>query len=181
MSCISRDPVLNTCAMFDAKQLSDHQVQSVRDWAADGAQLADIQKRLEEEMELRLSYMDTRFLILDLGVEIRNLAKEEAESSQVEEPASIEPGSEDDKMLSEDDLEVLPPPSQGKVTVTVDGIARPGLMASGRVTFGDGKSGIWYVDEMGRLGIDPEEEGYRPGEADILAFQRELQAVMEAR
>ena len=55
MSCISGVPVLNTCAMFDAKQLSDHQVQSVRDWAADGAQLADIQKRLEEEMELRLS------------------------------------------------------------------------------------------------------------------------------
>lgn len=167
--------------MFDAKKLSDQQVQSIRDWAAGGAQLADIQKRLEEEMELRLSYMDTRFLILDLGVEIRNLAREEAESRQLEQGASAGPEPEDDSELSEDDLEVVPPSSGGKVTVTVDEIARPGLMASGRVTFGDGKGGMWYVDEMGRLGIDPEVEGYRPSEADILAFQRELQSVMEAR
>ena len=74
--------------MFDSKLLNDEQVQSIRDWAAEGAQLADIQKRLEEEMKFRLSYMDTRFLILDLGVEIRNLAKEEAESRQAEEAAS---------------------------------------------------------------------------------------------
>lgn len=167
--------------MFDSKLLNDEQVQSIRDWAAEGAQLADIQKRLEEEMKFRLSYMDTRFLILDLGVEIRNLAKEEAESRQAEEAASAGQETEDINEISEDDLEVLPPPGGGNIKVTVDDIARPGLMASGRVTFGDGQGGMWYVDEMGRLGIDPEVEGYRPSEADILAFQRELQAVMEAR
>ena len=156
-------------------------MQSIRDWAAGGAQLADIQKRLEEQMELRLSYMDTRFLILDLGVEIRNLAKEEAESKQAEEAASAEQEPGVSNELTEDELEVLPPPGGANIKVTVDDIARPGLMASGRVTFGDGQGGMWYVDEMGRLGIDPEVEGYRPSEADILAFQRELQAVMEAR
>jgi hypothetical protein len=40
---------------------------------------------------------------------------------------------------------------------------------------------MWYVDEMGRLGIDPEVEGYQPSEAYIQAFQRELQSVMESR
>ena len=56
--------------MFDAKKLSEDQVLLIGQWAANGAQLTDIQKRLEDEMEFRLSYMDTRFLILDLGVEI---------------------------------------------------------------------------------------------------------------
>ena len=75
----------------------------------------------------------------------------------------------------------MPPSDGGNVKVSVDDIARPGLMASGRVTFAGGQGGMWYVDEMGRLGIDPEVEGYQPSEADVMAFQRELQVVMDAR
>lgn len=169
--------------MFDAKKLSEDQVLLISQWAANGAQLTDIQKRLEDEMEFRLSYMDTRFLILDLGVEIRNLAQEQAETEQSEqdEVAKSESDAKNGEELTEDDIEVLPPSAGGNVTVSVDDIARPGLMASGRVTFAGGQGGMWYVDEMGRLGIDPEVEGYQPSEADIMAFQRELQLVMDAR
>ena len=169
--------------MFDAKKLSEDQVLLIGQWAANGAQLADIQKRLEDEMEFRLSYMDTRFLILDLGVEIRNLAQEQAETEQSEqdEVAKSESDAKNGEELTEDDIEVLPPSAGGNVKVSVDDIARPGLMASGRVTFAGGQGRMWYVDEMGRLGIDPEVEGYQPSEADIMAFQRELQLVMDAR
>ena len=169
--------------MFDSKQLSDEQVLCVRQWAAEGGQLADIQKRLEEEMQYRLSYMDTRFLVLDLGIEIRNLAQEAAEKEQTEQANSpdVEGDAQKSGELTEDDIEVLPPAGASEVKVSVDDIARPGLMASGHVTFADGNSGMWYVDEMGRLGIDPEVEGYQPSESDILAFQRELQTVMESR
>ncbi|BDS08589.1 hypothetical protein NT6N_36290 [Oceaniferula spumae] len=167
--------------MFDAKKLTEDQVAAIKGWAEEGAQLADIQKRMEDEMEFRLTYMDTRFLVLDLGIEIRNLAEEE-KAKEAEEAAAnpVDPTLDE---LTEDDLEILPPTPQGsgKVRVTVDGIARPGVMASGRVTFADSQGGTWYVDEMGRLGVDPDTEGYRPTEADILAFQKELQAVMDAR
>ncbi len=54
-------------------------------------------------------------------------------------------------------------------------------MASGRVNFPNGQSGMWYVDEQGQLGLDPDTDGYRPTEADVMAFQRELQATMESR
>ena len=169
--------------MFDAKKLSEDQALLISQWTANGAQLTDIQKRLEDEMEFRLSYMDTRFLILDLGVEIRNLAQEQAETEQSEqdEVAKSESDAKNGEELTEDDIEVLPPSAGGNVKVSVDDIARPGLMASGRVTFAGGQGGMWYVDEMGRLGIDPEVEGYQPSEADIMAFQRELQLVMDAR
>lgn len=164
--------------MFDAKKLTEEQVSTIQNWAAEGAQLADIQKRMEDEMEHRLTYMDTRFLVLDLGIELRNL-EAEAKAEEAEKTEAVPKQDE----LTEDDLEILPPNNQssGPVRVTVDEIARPGVMASGRVTFGDSQSGMWYVDEMGRLGIDPDTAGYRPTEADLLAFQSELQKVMESR
>ena len=164
--------------MFDAKKLTEEQVSTIKKWASEGAQLADIQERMEEEMECRLTYMDTRFLVLDLGIELRNL-EEEAKAEESDEVDS----KQEQEELTEDDLEILPPNNQssGPVIVTVDEIARPGVMASGRVTFGNSQSGMWYVDEMGRLGIDPDTAGYRPAEADLLAFQRELQKVMESR
>lgn len=157
--------------MFDAKKLTEDQVSTIKQWAADGAQLPDIQKKMEDEMETRLTYMDTRFLVLDLGIEI--ISPKEAEP---EEPAAKEE-------LTEEDLEILPPEgtpgADGAVTVTVDEIARPGVMVSGRVTFPDGEGGMWYVDEMGRLGIDPDTAGYRPSEPDVIAFQKKLQSVMD--
>lgn len=189
MTCIGCKPDLNrTHRMFDTKKLSEDQVTLIRQWAADGAQLADIQKRLEQEMEIRLNYMDTRFLALDLVIEIRNLAQEAAEAEQESEAKldadAVQAEAADE--LTEDDLEILPPAggeagAGGDVKVTVDEITRPGLMASGRVTFADGQGGMWYVDEMGRLGVDPETPGYSPSEVDVMAFQRELQAVMETR
>lgn len=164
--------------MFDAKQLTDDQVDTIKSWAAEGDQLADIQKRMEDELEFRLTYMDVRFLILDLGIELRSEVEDVVEEDTEDEldPALDKALDE----LTEDDLEVMPPPvAGGPVRVTVDEIARPGVMVSGRVTFPDGQGGGWYVDEMGRLGIDPDTAGYRPSEPDLVTFQKELQSVME--
>ncbi len=161
--------------MFDAKKLTEEQVATIRGWAAEGDQLADIQKRMESEMDIRLTYMDTRFLILDLGIELK---KEDEEVEEQPEPAEDE-AEKPLEELTEDDMEILPPADQGgNVRVTVDEIARPGMMVTGKVTFSDGQSGMWYVDEMGRLGIDPDQPGYRPTESDITLFQKELQTVM---
>ena len=183
MSCIVRLPDLNKPdTMFDAKKLTDDQVGVIAQWAADGAQLADIQKRMEDEMEIRLTYMDTRFLVLDLGIEIRNLDEEAKVAAAAEEATNPAQDAEvpSNDELTVDDLEILPPtPAGGKVTVTVDEIARPGVMASGRVTFPGGQGGMWYVDQQGSLGVDPDTEGYQPTEADIMAFQHELQAAMD--
>lgn len=165
--------------MFDAKKLTSEQVDTIRTWADQGAQLADIQKRMEQEMDLLLTYMDTRFLVLDLGIEIQSPEADEPEVS--EETKDDLPDAAD---LTEDDIEILPPGASevgGKVAVTVDELVRPGMMVSGRVTFPDGEQGMWYVDDMGRLGIDPDTPGYRPSETDLMTFQRELQAVMEGR
>jgi len=72
--------------------------------------------------------------------------------------------------------EVLPPMS--KVTVGVDQITRPGALISGKVNFSDGQSADWYLDQTGRLGVVPKQQGYKPTAADVQDFQLALQQEM---
>ena len=46
-------------------KLAPEQTQAVKSWIAAGASIADVQKRLNDEFKVSLTYMDTRFLILD--------------------------------------------------------------------------------------------------------------------
>ena len=57
----------------------------------------------------------------------------------------------------------------------------PGTIASGDVTFSDGKTGKWYLDQMGRLGIGNLPEGYRPSPTDAALFQQQLMGLLQAR
>ena len=138
-------------------------------------------------MEVKMTYMDTRFLVLDLEVTIRDLdeearviaaakAKKLAEKeAELQKDMPEEVASEDSELVA--DQESVDH-SHGNVSVTVDGIAQPGLMASGRVTFSDGNAAMWYIDERG-LGLNPDVEGYQPNSSDIEAFQLELQMIMD--
>ena len=48
------------------------------------------------------------------------------------------------------------------------------LMTMARLTFSDGVSGKWALDQYGRLMLDTGKKGYQPPAADVQAFQREL-------
>jgi hypothetical protein len=151
--------------MFSSSKLSEEQKATIRQWADGGATMADLQRRLGEELEIRLTYMETRFLVLDLGLQFREESK--AEEKKAEGPAL------DGDDLDDDDVPAGP---VGGVAVTVDDLAVPGAVVSGRVTFADGQRAMWYLDQMGRLGLDPDVAGYRPSREDIAEFQRQLQA-----
>jgi hypothetical protein len=72
----------------------------------------------------------------------------------------------------------LLPPEPGStqsVSVTVDQIARPGALVSGKVTFSDGQKADWSLDQMGRLALAAQQKGYRPSQADVQEFQMALQ------
>ena len=67
----------------------------------------------------------------------------------------------------------------GDVAITVSSITKPGMMASGSVTFSDGVTCDWYVDELGRPGLVPPAEGYQPPEADMPKFGQKLQQSLQ--
>lgn len=88
-----------------------------------------------------------------------------------------------DDELAEDELDNLPPAAGGNVTVSVDKVTLiPGAMASGTVTFGDGVTGKWIVDQYGRPGFtEVSKPGYRPSPGDAQAFMQELSRALQQR
>ena len=132
--------------------------------------MADLQKRLKDDFGFNVTYMDTRFLSLDLALNFQ-VDKEESEgANDTENPEAQE----------EVDLEPLVQDKE-TVTVTLDQVARPGAMVSGTVTFSDGMKALWLIDEMGRPSIDPDQPGYQPSEADLVIFQAELKGLLDGQ
>jgi hypothetical protein len=148
---------LQNHAMFSTKQLSGEQVTAIQSWAAGGAQLPDIQLRIKEDFGFSLTYMDTRFLVLDLGIEII--------VEKMEKPAA--------------EIKQAPIPT-GAVSVTMDAIAVPGAIVSGKVVFSDGEAGVWMLDQTGRPALDPDTPNYSPNREDVMEFQKQLRALIES-
>jgi hypothetical protein len=157
--------------------LDDAQKTQVTVWIEQGLKLAEIQKRLETEFGLRLTYMEVKLLVSDLQV----LPKDAEPSRPVDlgaktssAPAPASPGAEPEITPLDDMADDLPP-AAGRVKVSVDQIARAGAVVSGGVTFSDGKQGTWFLDQTGRLGLAPAEKGYRPPADDLPEFQAALE------
>jgi hypothetical protein len=149
-------------------KLDEAQRQKVADWIAEGAKLSEIQNRLTKEFGIKLTYMEARFLVDDL-----KLTPHDPEPPKVVEPpaAAAKPLTTTPVPPSEAGL----PPLGGKVSVTVDQIARPGAIVSGKVTFSDSQTAEWYLDQSGRLGVVPTVQGYKPSAPDVQEFQLALQ------
>lgn len=158
--------------------LTEAQRNTVAAWLAEGLKLSEIQKRLEAEFNLRLTYMEVKFLIGDLQLMPKDQDPPKAADAAVlgSRDASAPPpqsGAGTVKAPAAGPMPAAPAVPAG-VSVSVDEINRPGAMVSGKVTFSDGQKGVWYVDQMGRLGVAPEQKGYRPSAPDMREFQMAL-------
>lgn len=151
--------------------LTEEQRQRVSAWIGQGAKLSEIQNRLAEEFGLKLTYMEARFLVDDL-----KLVPKDPEPPKTPEPPAAKPLEAKPVSAEESfDDEIPAPAGGGKVSVTVDQIMRPGSLISGKVTFSDGQLADWYLDQAGRLGVVPKQQGYKPAAADVQEFQLALQ------
>jgi hypothetical protein len=170
-------------------QLTDEQMEQVRQWCADEADLATVQQRIAAEFDIRLTYLDTRMLLADLGATAGKSDKElereatqarEAEKTQHENTLDKKPGSPDEPSdAAGTSVDPAGMPTGGKASVSVSSVTPPGMIVAGTVTFSDGKSAEWYLDQLGRLGMNPQDPSYKPSEADLMAFQKELQQVLK--
>lgn len=158
-------------------KLDDAQNKKVSAWIAEGLKLSEIQKRLGTECGLNLTYMEVRMLVDDL-----KLMPKDPPPPKVDKPLSPPPPAAGsalpDAGESREEGNASPAPlsGTGKVSVTVDTVARPGALVSGNVTFGDGQSAVWHLDQMGRLGLAPKQPGYKPSAGDLQAFQQTLES-----
>jgi hypothetical protein len=132
-------------------------------WIADGMGLSDVQKKINQDFGIVLTYMDVRFLVDDL------------ELTLVDPEAPADP-----KDLSKENAPEAPEADAlaGGVQIEVDGVTPPGAMASGSVTFSDGEVKKWTIDQFGRLSMSGGTADYKPSDQDVMEFQQQLEKAL---
>ena len=170
--------------------LTPEQTAAVSSWVAAGDNLSTIQKKLREQFSVALTYMDVRFLVDDLNLQLKDAPKKvDASDVTKTQPKAAAPGAATSPSPSavpgEDDLadEALPPAGLGGVILDVDSVTLiPGAIASGKVTFSDGVTGKWIIDHQGRPGFtEISQPGYRPTPEDAKSFMNQLEAELQRR
>lgn len=157
---------------FVPMNLDEAQRKKVAGWIEEGLKLSEIQNRIGTEFGVRLTYMDVRFLVDDLKLVPKDPEIPKAPAGALTStPNAASPSQPAADPQSADAI----PPTRG-VSVSVDQLARPGTIASGKVTFSDGNRADWHFDQSGRLGLLPQQPGYRPPAADLQEFQIALEA-----
>jgi len=181
--------------------LTPEQTAAVASWVAAGDNLSAVQKKLSEQFKVSMTYRDVRFLVDDLNLALIDPAPK-VDASDVSKTQPAKPaapakkgfidkakeklglGAEAPAGADEPDEEPdAVPAGASTVSVTLDKVVLiPGALASGTVTFSDGVTGKWIVDNQGRPGFTQvSQPGYRPTPADGQAFMQELSAALQQR
>ena len=153
-----------------------------------GTKLSDIQNMINEKFAANLTYMDVRIMASTLDIDWQKVNPAPAPAPQPETPAAPQaeaaPAALPQEMPAENDPavpageEALPEmPDTSTTIVEISKLARPGMMLSGTVTFANGSSADWCIDQMGRLGVE-NLKGDKPSQQDIEAFQIKLDQVI---
>jgi hypothetical protein len=188
--------------------LTPEQKQAVSSWVAAGDNLSAVQKKLLDQFQISLTYRDVRFLVDDLDLALKDPAPK-VDTSDVSKTPPAKPAAPapekkgfldkakeklglggaptDDELPADEELadEAVDefPPAAGNVSLEIDKVTLiPGALASGSVTFSDGVTGKWIVDNQGRPGFTKiSQPGYRPSAADAQSFMQELSRAFQAR
>ncbi len=168
-------------------ELTNEQHQALEKWVNEGLSLSDIQAHLNDHFALSLTYMEVRFLVDDL-----NLTLQEEDTTSQPDDSLGKTGSEQlldsPENLSETGVHAANISSEifddkddigSTLAVDVDRITKPGSIVSGNVKFSDGVSSAWFIDQFGRLGLNPSQEGYEPSAEDLEVFQKQLQIALQ--
>jgi hypothetical protein len=159
--------------------LDEAQRAKVVEWVAQGLKLSDIQNRLVSELHVTMTYMEVRFLVDDLKLTPKDPEPAKPINSPLAAPAA--PPAQGARPPTERPGAQAPQPAPaaagpGGISLTVDQLTRPGAVVSGKVTFSDGVTAAWQIDQAGQLGLIPSKPGYRPPPSDVQPFQVALEA-----
>lgn len=155
---------------------------------AEGISLSKIQDELTAQ-GTKMTFMELRLLASEIENDIFKQQEAAAQPPAPETPAPAPaPESAEANMPSDNEPATQAPAAEnaddtnkvrGNTSVTVSPIQRPGYYASGTVKFGSGAEAEWFLDQTGRLGLDPT-NGMKPDQQDIAEFQQELRKAFGA-
>jgi hypothetical protein len=117
-----------------------------------------------------MTYMDVRLLVLDMGIKLQ----EKSRGPEIDMAASSPSQGMETQPKSRGAGVPGTAPKPSGVSVAVDRVTAPGSVASGSVTFSDGVTASWHLDQFGRLALNAGRAGYTPSQQDVQALQKEL-------
>jgi hypothetical protein len=132
---------------------------------AEGVSLSDAQNQINQELNVKLTFMDIRIIASTLDIDWKKgdphpVKSEEEKSDDTADAANGEAGTDET--------------AANKTVVEISKLVRPGMALSGSVKFASGSSADWYLDRTGRLGLE-NLVGEKPTQEDIQLFQMELE------
>lgn len=161
-------------------ELTDQQKNVFKQWVEEGCSLSDLQRRVGEEFNVSMTYMDVRFLVIDLGLAVKDRPKGPKQSDQlvqgVESDGNMSAAQEN--VAADDVIDADYEGVPNNVRVTVDRLTRPGSVVSGTVTFSDGITAAWILDQAGRLALESSKKDYTPSKEDLMHFQEEIKKAL---
>jgi hypothetical protein len=154
-----------------AAMTNDERKQIVAQLLQEGRTLSQIQDFLRNEQNDSITYMELRLLLSEMpDAKLPEKALPMVILPAAPTPAKpVGPGS--------------PPPAAvagGKLSISVDQVPAPGAMLSGYARFTSGAKAHWFLDEMGRLGLEPELGTGKPTQADMTEFSAELRKMLQS-
>jgi hypothetical protein len=129
----------------------------------EGRSLSQIQDYLREEKGDSITYMELRLLLSEMP---------DAKLPEKELPKA--PPLPPEPKLAEKGAA-----GGGKLSISVDQMPAPGAMISGYARFGSGAKAHWFLDDMGRLGLEPELGSSKPTQKDMQEFAVELKRMLQ--
>ena len=143
---------------------NDERKQIIRKLLAEGQTLSKIQDYLRNEKNNSITYMELRVLLSempDAKLPEKEVPKAPAPSSVVAPTSAAAPA------------------GGGKLSISMDQMPAPGSMLSGYARFSSGAKAHWFLDEAGRLGLEPELGASKPTQDDMKEFSTELRRMLQ--
>ena len=152
-----------TCSL--RPMTNDERKQVVRQLLKEGRTLSEIQDYLRKEKGDSITYMELRLLL--------------SEMPEVKLPEKELPKPPPSAVAAATTVGDAKKEAGGKLSISVDQMPAPGAMLSGYARFSSGAKAHWFLDEMGRLGIEPELGSSKPTQKDTQEFTTELKRMLQ--
>jgi hypothetical protein len=152
---------------------NDERKRVVTDLLAQGLSLSQIQDHLHREKNDPITYMDLRLLLSEMP---------DTKLPEKEVPKAPLPTADTGAKVVPNDLTPSVPTEPavgGRLSISVDQMPAPGSMLSGYARFSSGAKAHWFLDEMGRLGLEPELGTGKPTQTDMQEFSTELRRMLQ--
>jgi hypothetical protein len=153
---------------------NDERKQIVKDLLGKGQSLSQIQDFLRKEKNDSITYMELRLLLSEMP----DTKLPDKERPKTVVPAASAPAAAPASPVT-GPAPAATPAGGGKLSISVDQMPAPGSMLSGYARFASGAKAHWFLDEMGRLGLDPELGSGKPTQADMTEFSTELRRMLQ--